>query len=192
MAGLIAGLAGQAGGLQQQAIAGGFNTLNNYLSNNSQQQIQRMRNEQEQWNYKNREAAFTSQGLPSFLAYSGAGAMNNLPQVYSHLGGSNYQRTGMFGQSFRGVTGSPIQQMMGFGAQPNPRITAGAPGKTLSPQGSPPSYEEATSVPRMSSRPLSDWEVEAKNTAPPYNPFASYDQRQRSLESMAAYARGHK
>lgn len=188
MAALIAGLAGQAGGLQQQAISGGFNTLNNVLSNNSNQAIQQMRNEQERWNYQNRENAFTSQGLPSFLAYTGGGGINNVPQTYSHLGGSNWQRTGVMGRDFRGITGSPLQQMMGYGAPQSARITAGSPGRK-----GPPSYQEATNQTRMTSRPLSDWEVEAKNMAPPYDPFNSDDiSRTSSLLSRFAFERGHK
>jgi hypothetical protein len=138
MAALIAGLAGQAGGLQQQAIAGGFNTANNWMSNQTQLNIARLNNEQQKWNFQNREQAYTEAGLPRFLSYQSGG--NDLggmvPQTYSHLGGSNFQRTGVMGGSFRGLTGSNAEQMFGLGREPSTRVPP--PGLM---QDNPPSYD---------------------------------------------------
>lgn len=138
MAGLIAALAGQAGGLQQQAMAGGFNTLNSWLSNQNQLNLQDKINAQQKWNFQNREKAFTENGLPSFMAYNGG--MQNMPQTMSHLGGTTYQRTGVLGNSFRGAGHSMMQQMAGFNAPPEYGM------RPLNHDDSGlPSYDEATS-----------------------------------------------
>lgn len=173
---LIGSLANAAGAPQRQVIAGGFNTLNNWMSNSSQQKIQQMQNDQTQWNYQNMEKAFTDAGLPSFLAY-GRG-MPDVPRTMSHLGGTNYQQTGLMGGSFRGVTGTPLQQMMGFGQTPGARAPRQSPRPSFDSTGLP-SYGEATK-----DNWVSDNVVGMHNNAPEYDPYASDEKRQRALVGM--------
>lgn len=53
-----------------------------------------------------RENAFTSNGLPSFMAYQNNSSLPNYtPQSYTHTGGRNYLRTGVVGHDFKGQTG---------------------------------------------------------------------------------------
>lgn len=78
-------------------LSGAFGLGQQALSNKGALDVQNSQNDFNRWNVQNREKAFTEQGLPRFAAY---GNQPNLPNTFTHMGGNNFARTGINGQSF--------------------------------------------------------------------------------------------
>lgn len=90
-----------------------------------------------------KEAAYTANGLPSYLAYMQGGA-SGLPQTYQHYGGNNFARMGPTGSSFRGDGGLQSQYQGLYPSKKTPELTDPPPPYTVG------NNSTATQTPPMS------------------------------------------
>lgn len=105
----LAALAGGAASAVGSIPSGLMNIGNNVYSQGQANERQQRQLDFDKWSIQNRERAFTSQGLPSLMAYGGS-----MPRAQTHMGGNAYMDTGFVGQKFNSQN-TPIQQYNGYG-----------------------------------------------------------------------------
>jgi len=111
------GLGGIAAGLGTSLISGGFNYL--YAKNLIQTQAEAQRSNFDYMTGKS-EQAFTSAGLPSWLAFTGGRGASAFPTQSQGMGGQNFFTSALPGNTSNlAWTGSQSQLALGVGDMPS-------------------------------------------------------------------------